>query len=98
MSVSAIAHAAIAQSTAAQEISQTIAVMRGNAKEIVTAVTQQAKAAAEMAVDVNAVATGIGRIRKANAQQADAVETVTATLTALLTVEAGRPPRSVEPA
>ena len=68
--------------------------MRANAREVVGAVAQQAKTAVTVATDVASVASGIGSIRNANAQQADTVGELTAAFTSLLADE--RRPRAVD--
>ncbi|HLK90275.1 MAG TPA: hypothetical protein VKZ18_10295, partial [Polyangia bacterium] len=78
-------------------VSKAVADIRGNARAIVAAVAQQVKTASVVAVDVGALAAGIGRIRVANERQADAVEMVTSALTALQARD-GEPARATETA
>jgi methyl-accepting chemotaxis protein len=75
------------QATAAREITTAAEAMRGSSREIVAAAAQQAKTSTMMAGDVSSVAAGVAKIRSANLEQADAVESLTTILNALREME-----------
>ena len=80
--VATMARVSADQAVASEEISKAVVAMRVNAREIVTAVAQQARTSLGIATDVGAVAAGIGKVRLANVEQAEAIEGLTVTLAA----------------
>ena len=80
--VAAMARVSADQAVASEQISKAVVDMRVNAREIVTAVAQQAKTSLGVATDVGAVAARIGKVRLANVEQAEAIEGLTVALAA----------------
>ena len=78
--VAASARAAQEQAAAGDEIARVVTEMRGQAKEIASALAQHAKTMTANAADVASVASQVGKIRLANVQHADALALITSAL------------------